>query len=449
MLVRYCVFLILSALGLCAIGCARSGADQARAAAGNANAAKIPVTLARVERADLAATVELVGSLLPRRRTVIVAEVDGVIRNIAKIEKIPERLREQYEALVSENVLTGLPSIDIGAEVKKGQEIVWLDPSEYNLKLAAAQARLTSAQRELEKLRAWRRAEEIRSAQATRDEAAAGLTLAQADFDRARKLVARDAVTQSEYDRTEAALKTARAGLERAEADLALAKAGPTKEDLAVAEAAVAQAAAEVDRAEWEVERTVIRAPYDGVVTDRYVDEGDRVTALPRVEIMEIMDLSLLTAQLGVPERHIGQIEIGDSAQVHVKGSVEPVPGIVALMNDKVDPTSRTFRIRVSTRNDERKFKVGQFVEVALQVESAPRALTIPAGAITYAGGEAHVFVHGQGRVHEKDVELGVSNREAVEVLSGLAEGEQVVVDDPSVLANGMSVEVRSASTKP
>lgn len=439
---------VILCAALSAAGCSNFGPGEAGAATGEATAAKIPVQLVHVQRTDLAATVELVGSLLPRRRTVIVAEVDGVIKDVADIEEIPEALREYYDAFVSEGLIDELPSLDLGTKVKEGQEIVWLDPSEYQLKLAAAQAGLDSAKRELEKLHAWRRPEEIRQAQAARDEAAARAAVAESDLERAKQLVGRTAISQAEYDRMEAEMKMARAALDRADAEWTLAKAGPTKEEIAVAEAAVAQAEAEVVRAQWEVDKTTIRAPYDGVVTDRYVDEGERVTAMPRVEIMEIMDLSFLVAQLGVPERHIGQIQIGDLARVYMKGSVQPVPGIVALMNDKVDPSNRTFRIRVAIRNDERQFKVGQFVRVELQVESSPDALTIPAEAIAYTGGEAHVFVFDDGRVRKRAVELGVANADAAEVLSGLVEGEQVVVDDPSILSDGMSVEVKPANVE-
>jgi RND family efflux transporter MFP subunit len=159
---------------------------------------------------------------------------------------------------------------------------------------------------------------------------------------------------------------------------------------------------------------------------------------------MELMNIGVLSAQLGVPERYVNQIQVGDPAVVYVKGSVESVPGMVVLINDKVDPSNRTFRIRVAIRNNQRRFKAGQFVRVALEVESSAKALTVPAQAFTYTGGEAHVFVYEIGRVQQRAVTLGVSNDRAAEVLTGLSPGEQVVVDDPSVLCDGMMVHVRT-----
>jgi RND family efflux transporter MFP subunit len=120
---------------------------------------------------------------------------------------------------------------------------------------------------------------------------------------------------------------------------------------------------------------------------------------------------------------------------------------MVVLINDKVDPSNRTFRIRVAIRNDRLQFKAGQFVRVVLEVESSPNALTVPVQAITYTGGEARVFVYKNGSVEQRAVTLGVSNGEAAEVLAGLSAGEQVVVDDPSVLCDGMAVQVRTTDT--
>jgi HlyD family secretion protein len=447
MSIRCLFYLFVLAAAAISSGCARSteGGDtpsgESSAATNLRSVPEVEVELARAVRSDLTAAIELVGSLTPRRRTVVVAEVDGVIR------EIPASRRERIEAEIDGQRISEAPRLDIGVHVAQGDLLVQLDSREYELKRRAAQARVDVAKAELEKLKAWHRPEEVRRAQASRDEASASLILAEADMARAKPLLDRKAVSQAEYDKTVAAAKVARAALDRADADLALAQAGPTKEETAVAEAAVQQAEAELKRSEWDLERTTIRAPYDGVITDRYVDEGDRVTAMPRVEIMELMDLSLLTAQLGVAERYIGQIHVGDPAVVHVKGSADAVPGMVVLINDKVDAANRNYRIRVALRNEQRRFKAGQFARVTLQVKSAPQALTIPARAISYTGGEPQVFVYTDGRVRQRAVALGITNDKLVEVLSGLTEGEQVVVEDPSILADGMPVRVRRTAS--
>jgi HlyD family secretion protein len=427
----------LSTAALISSGCSRS--TQGQDGSSGQAAVAVDVELATVGQRDLVETVEVVGSLTPLRRMMVVAQVDGVVL------EIPPSPHERIEVDFQGERISEAPRLDIGVEVAAGDLLVRLDPSEHELKLRAAQARVEMVKAELAKLNAWSRPEEVRRAEAMKDRAAASHTLAEANMGRARRLWEQKAISQAEFDQASAELAAAAAALDQARAELELAKAGPTAEEIAVAQAALKQAEAEVSRSQWEMERTTIYAPYDAVVTDRYVDEGDRVTATPRMEIMELMDLSLVTARLGVPEIYIGQIQVGDLAQVYVKGSPDPVPGLVALINDKVDPTSRTFRIRVAMRNDQGRLKAGQFARVLLRVRSAPNALAIPARAISYTGGEAQVFVYGDGRVRQRAVRLGISDGDDVEVLSGLAEGEQVVTYDPSILCDGMSVRVGTA----
>ena len=430
------------ALFAAGLGCSQSTPHTSLPAKPATPAERVSVELAPVSRSGISATIEVVGSLVAQRESIIVSEVDGVVAAIGNVKQTP------VPATVGDPRLAEASRINIGVEVSKGDVLVMLDPTEYQLKLQAAKARLTTAEKELANLYAWRRDEEVRRAEAAREEAAAQVELAEAELRRARDLIERGAIVQATLDQRQTTLKTAKAALARAEAELTLAQAGPTQEEIAVGMAAIEQARTEVARAEWELSRTQIRAPYDGVVTERFVDEGDSVTAMPRVEILELMDLSVLTAELAVSERYINRIQFGQPAQVRVKGSVEPYQGVIVLMNDKVDPSSRTFRIRVGIPNEQRRLKVGQFASVTLQIDRTEDTLVIPTDAIAYTGGQANVFVLDQDVVRQRPVQLGLMNERKTEVLSGLEVGERVVVDDPSILSDGMAVDVRTAVQK-
>jgi multidrug efflux pump subunit AcrA (membrane-fusion protein) len=422
------------------LGCSQPTHDVTATASRNTVPTRVSVELAPAARAVISSSIEVVGSLVARRESIIVAEVDGVVLEIAAAQ------REQIELEINGRRYSDTPRMDIGVAVAKGDVLVRLDPMEYQLKLQAAKARLTTAEKELENLYAWRREEEVRRAQAAQDEAAAQVELAESELSRAQELINQGAIVQATMDQRKTTLKTANAALARTGAELTLAQAGPTQEEIAVGAAAIEQARTEVARAEWELSRTEIRAPYDAVVTERFVDEGDSVTAMPRVEIMELMDLSILTAELSVPERYINQIQVGHAAEVLVRGSVDPYQGVVVLINDKVDPASRTFRIRVGITNDQRRLKVGQFARVTLPIDHTENSLTVPAEAIAYTGGQANVYVLDNDCVRQRPVQLGLMNEQSVEVLAGLEDGERVVVDDPSILSDGMTVDVRAAT---
>ncbi len=433
---RFRYFFLLAAITVNMLGCATEPDATLTA---TLVVQQTDVEVARVARRDLSANLELVGNLLPSRRSVIVAEVDGVI------EKIPQP-RENPTVVEYAGMRQTLP-LDIGTAVKQGDLLVQLDATEYVLALESEKAQLAQAEADLANLIAWKRPEEVALAKALYDEARANLTRADSAYERAGRLLQTNATSTSEHETKHADALKARALLAHAQANVAIAESGPTAEALAVAKASVASAEAQVRHKQWRVDKTSIVAPYDAVVTDRYVDVGDRVTALPRVEIMELMDIRFLVAEVGVPERYLGSVQLLGKATIQIDGHSVPIPGMIVRINDKVDPGSRTYRIRIAIDNGSREFHVGQFARAVLTIASSPNTLAIPRQALTYSGGQPNVFLLADRTVTRRRVELGIETDDFVEVTSGLKEGEQIVVDDPAVLTDGMPVHLRQVDS--
>ena len=436
------VFCAVASFGL--PGCRGQKPPEALAAA---QIPLIEVTTAPVERKRIASSLELTGNLIPRRRAVIVSELDAIIEAIPRPPDSVEMTAEQRQTLASLGIDLNddAMSLDVGDEVPKGAVLVRLVKRDFELDLVAAKARLLKAENDLQDLRAWKRPEEVRRLKAVQDAAKAKLEQARSEFQRAERLRQQSALSASEHEEQRMVFETAQATLDQATAELDIAQAGPTPQELAVAEATVAQAQADVAIAQERLEKTVIHAPYDAVVTDRYVDVGERVTAMPRVEIMEIVDMQLVLAQVGVPERYISNLQFGERVLVRAEGITTPVPGHVVVINDKVDKATRTFRVKIAVDNRNRKLKVGQFVRVQLDFASAANTLTVPTAALTFLGGRPQVFLFRDDRVTLRPIQPGIANDELTEILSGLEEGDQVVVHDPSILADGMKVR-RQAS---
>jgi multidrug efflux pump subunit AcrA (membrane-fusion protein) len=400
----------------------------------------VTVELTSVERSAVSATLELTGHLLPRRRTIVVAEVDGVIQSIPRS---PRKIDVAIEGRkYSENL-----GLDLGQPVAQGDILIQLDPTEYQLELASAKSKLHKSQKDLDNLLAWKRPEQIRRLQAARQDAVARAERAEADFKRVESLIGQRATSEQEYLRIQSEFRSALAAVERADADLAEAEAGPTEAEIAVLRALVSQAEVDVQIKEDRLQKTVIRSPYDAVIVDRFVDEGERLTAQPRVELMELMDLSLVIAQVAVPERYLGRVEIGQFVKVQAAGTVEAVPGVIVLVNEKVDHATRTFRVRVAVENDKRTFKAGQFAKVAFEVDTATQALIVPTPALVYFGGQPQVFVYDSDsqRVAQRPVRVGLTGNGVTEVIDGLTEGERIVLQDPAILADGMRVQPAAA----
>ncbi|MHC4398987.1 MAG: efflux RND transporter periplasmic adaptor subunit, partial [Planctomycetota bacterium] len=328
---------LLAVIPVVAAGCSRPPANQSPPAEISAVLEISPPV--PVQRSEISDSLELVGTLLPWRGATIVAEVDGVIQRLPIYDK-PIR----YE--VAGTSYTQPVTLDIGHEVSEGDVLVELDKGPYQLALNAAQAKLDLANAELANVLAWKRTEEVEQLEAQAEEAAAVLAQADLDLDRCKRLSKKDMLSECEQDSTEKAHRTAVAAKRRADAALKLGKAGPTPQQIAVEEASVQLAQAEVALRQDELNKCSVYCPFDAVITDRYVGVGDRVTALPRVEIMQIADPSVLFAQVAVPEEFHGMLKTNDRALVQAPGVSEPVPGVVALINEKIDPETRTFRVR-------------------------------------------------------------------------------------------------------
>lgn len=420
-------------------GCAPGSSAPAQETGYAPRVPNAEVEVVEVQREPLSADVEFTGSLLPRRYTRIVAEVDGIVREIPQVGTkfdIEHQGRHYSEQL----------AISYGQPVKKDDVLLQLDARDFEIQLRMAQARLKKAQADLAHLMAWRRPEELQRLTALRDEARARRDEALKTLERFSSLVERNVVSQSEYDRARTEADTTKAVLAAAEANLAAAGAGPTEHEIAIQQALVLQAEAEVQEKEREIEKATIRAPYDGVVTAFHAEVGDRVSAA-NGPVVELMDLRYLIAEIGVPEAYIGRIAVKDRAEVRVAGEVQPVAGLVVAINEMVDAKTRTFRVRVAIDNLRQRFKAGQFAEVQLQMAaSGNQVLTVPSRSITFVEGQPHVFVVEEGRVRLQDVRIGMSSATHTEILDGLSAGTRVVTEDPTLLSDGMNVTVKTAS---
>ncbi|MBN1911610.1 MAG: efflux RND transporter periplasmic adaptor subunit [Pirellulales bacterium] len=429
------------AAGLLAVaaGCGGQGAAES---APTKSPRALNVEVIEIQPSRIEMTLELVGTLIPIRATTIVSEVDGIIQSFPLSDR-----KIQFETNGrKESVALGL---DIGNPVKKGQVICQIDPTDFQLELDAAKANLNLAQKNLEHLFAWRRPEEVAQMEAQVKEAEATHARCAADLARSLDMVKDNAVSRSKYDQDLMAERTSAAVLERAQAALKLAKAGPTPEEIAVGKAQIATAEVRVKQCEERLHKTSIRAPYDAVVSERYVDVGERVTAMPRVEILQIVDPRVLLAEVAVPERYQDCVKLDTVAAVEVAGRAESVPGVVDLINEKIDPQTRTVRVRVSIDNRQGLLRPGGLVKVHLPIAMADEVLCVPRRAVVMSEGRLAVFVCKDGVVQRREVEPGISNATCRQIRAGLDAGDRVVIDKPGMMADGMTVQAHLIDTPP
>ena len=432
------VSIIPSCLLLLNSGCGNTRATEVInvAADQNARSTETVVSVQPVESRVIRSSHEFTGNLLPRRRIQVSAQVSGVVAEIPQVGT-------SFDVEVNGQHYVDRLGIGPGHVVKKGDVLLRIDPTDFQLEIAVAEAKLRKAEADLKQLKAWRRPEEVRQLQASRDEVLARQKNAMDQLQRSKDLLSRKAISESEYSTRVSDAATSQAALDSQEAMLALAEAGPTIEELAVQQALVNQAAAELEQKKRQLEKTVITAPADSVVTQISVEEGDHIGPSFGV-IVELLDVRFLIAETGVPETMLGRVNIKDLADVKLAGTDGVVAGMVVAINGKIDPESRTFRVRVAIDNAAGLFKAGQFASVVFKSGLDEASTCVPENSLIFIEGQPHVFVVDEGSIaHLRSVTIGESEGSLIQVTSGVSIGERVIADDAALISDGMPIRVQ------
>jgi RND family efflux transporter MFP subunit len=375
-----------------AAGCGNSNASPSVSADVAPRAAVV-----QVRRAPLSNTLSIAGEFLPYQEVELHAKVAGYIRNI---------------------------SVDIGDHVHKGQVLAVLEIPELTAQLQAASAgvrhsqdEITHAQNEVSRAEADHAA---LHAAATRlkqaSEARPGL-IAEQELDDA---TARDRSTEAQVESAKSALSASRQQLEVSQAD---------HQHYA--------ALSEYSR---------ITAPFDGVVTWRYADTGSLIQAgtsnVSSEPVVKLSQVNVLRLRIPVPESLAASVHDGEPADIHVKATDERFSGKVIRSTDSLDRSTRTMQVEVDVPNTDYKLTPGMYADVALRVQNDPNALTLPLQAISRGADKTTVLlVNSQDHVEEREIRTGIEGSNRIQVLSGLREGDKVIVGNLGAYRPGQRVD--------
>jgi len=353
-----------------------------------------PAAVVLVERKPISSSLTLSGEFRPFQEVEVHAKVAGYIRKIY---------------------------VDVGDRVKAGQTLAVLEIPELSAQLQGADA-------------AVRRARDA-------------IRRAQGDLDRARFL---HAATHLDYNRLKDA-SAARPGLiAEQELDDAMAKDKEGEAQISADEAALSEAQNQLDEAVASQSQlsamsdyTRIVAPFTGVITRRNVDTGALVQAgtnsntqaLPVVNVAET-DLFRLT--LPVPESAVPTVRVSSIVTVRVPSLNRNFEGKVSRFAEDLNQETRTMHTEVDVPNKNGSIVAGMYAEVNLTLERKAAVLAVPIQAVTRNGDQASVLVvNAQDRIEERKVQLGLEGANQVEVVSGLAPNERVVVGSRSEFRPG------------
>lgn len=388
--------LLALALSLSWLGCDAPGAGPSATGADQPDGVQVDVLVVPPARGDITRRVELPASVGAFETTTLLSKVSGYLSRI---------------------------DVDIGDTVRRGQSVAKIEVPEIIDQLREAEA-------ELEAKRA-----DYATAEAELESFQAELGLRQITFERIQ------AVRQEEPDvMPQQTLDEARAEFELARAAV---KVGESR--MKQIESAVKQVQAAMRRIQTLIDFSEIRAPYDGIVTDRHVDPGTLLQAetssrtVQRLVTIASMDRVRLRSD--VPESQVPFVQVGDPAVV----TLDSIPGTVfegsvTRFAGVLDPATRTMRIEIDLANPGLTLRPGMYGRAMLSLDTRSDALTIPADALRVDGEATYVYCVVDGLAKRFDIETAVGDGVRVEVRDGLEGDERVVVSARGPIADGAPV---------
>jgi RND family efflux transporter MFP subunit len=374
-------------------GCGRSGGSSATVSADAAPRAAV----VKVRHTPLSNTLSIAGEFLPYQEVELHAKVAGYIRNI---------------------------NVDIGDRVRTGQVIAVLEIPELSAELEGSNAgvrlsqeEITQAQNEVSRAEADHAALHAAAARLRQaSEARPGL-IAEQELDDA---TAKDRSAEAQVEAAKSALSASRQQLEVSQAD---------QQHYA--------ALSEYSR---------ITAPFDGVVTWRYADTGSLIQAgtsnISSLPVVKLSQVNVLRLRIPVPESLAASVRDGEPADIRVKATDEHLSGKVIRSTDSLDRSTRTMQVEVDVPNRDYKLTPGMYADVSLRIQNDPNALTLPLQAINRGADKTTVlFVNAENHVEEREIHTGIEGSNRIQILSGLNEGDRVIVGNLGQYRAGQHVD--------
>jgi membrane fusion protein (multidrug efflux system) len=248
-----------------------------------------------------------------------------------------------------------------------------------------------------------------------------------------------DSVQKAAVAAAQASLSNARQILER---DKVVVGTGAVSDQkLQSDEFAVKQAEAQLEQAQANLQYTIIRAPFTGILGIRqvsmgaYLKEGDAIVRIDQIDPLHL--------DFDLPQQYIGELKVGQTARFNVSGLSEHFEGKVTTLDPALSAASRAVRVQATVKNSEQFLKPGMFAMVDLIVGQTPDALFVPMQSIVAEGQIRHVWVVGpENTVLLKKVEVGIYQDNWVQIVEGLAPTDRVVTAGVQKLYPGAKLVV-------
>lgn len=402
----YIRFVIIAAVSLAAAACEKTSGQSAgpggRGAGRGGRGQAVATQATQVQRMSVQREVDLSGTLLSPDQAKISSEVAGIIREVR---------------------------MQLGTEVKAGDVLVRLEPSELQFALDRAESALRQVEAQLGIDRRQDKAPpsdeqiaSVRQAGANRDDAKNA-------FDRAQMLNSRGLLTQADRETAETRLKVAEANYQA------------TLDNVHSLKASLQDRRASYELAQKKLADAVIKTPVAGSIAERLVQPGEYIRE--NTQVATIVQMNPLKLKTAIQEKNASVIKPGQTVEFDVEAFTDrKFKGKVAYVSPAVDQATRTFAVEALVDNADRQLKPGFFAKGVVLTRVDENVLAVPEDAISTLAGVSTVYVIEGGKARQQQITLGARQNKLVEVTSGLKGSETLATTNLSQLATGVTVHM-------
>jgi membrane fusion protein, multidrug efflux system len=365
----------------------------------------------------------------PRRVQVVKAEKRLIPRTVVAVGTLAAEERAELGFKVPGRLARW--DVDLGSRVTAGAVLAQLDARDYELRRDRARAALEQARARLglpvggdddgldpEGVGVVRQAK-------------ARLDQAKVTLERSRELRDQGILAQAEYDTSQAAFRVAESLY------------NDSLEEVNNRRGILAERRSDLALVEQQLTDSRLVAPFSGAVQQRRANLGEYLAA--GAPVLTLVKLTPLRLRLDVPEREALNVREGQAVAVRTEGATDAWPGRIVRLSPAIEEANRSLIVEAEVDNSKGLLRPGSFARAEIQTESGGDSVVVPATALVLFAGIEKVVTVREGKALERPVTTGRHAGDAVEILSGLEQGESVVVK-PGNLTTGAAVEVSPAA---
>lgn len=332
-----------------------------------------------------------------------------------------------------------------GAHVRKGQLLITLEDRDLQGSATDLRGSLTQAQAAYAAATQATIPEDLQKAQLDVAQSKANLEVALRTAEERKRLLREGAIAGRDTDTAIAEAVQAQAAYDIAVKHLNSVQNTTARTTAETAQGQLTSARGRLISAEAQVSYSNLRSPIDGVVTDRPLFPGE--TASAGTPVITVMDTSSLLAKLHLAQATAQKLQLGGSAELHVPGVENALPGTVSFISPALDPGSTTVEVWLTLANAGGQYKVGTSVHAIMRGYTIPHALQVPSAAILPVedGSTIVLIVSVDGTAHKRPVQVGLRTKTSVQVVSGITPADTVITEGGYGLDDGTKVDIATS----